>query len=419
MGEIAVLPIRLTYEMEPLDDAFSGFNETVERLRQEYAQLAQSVAGLNLTLESHSQAVGHDRDVSDGSRPYLDGILESMNTGILITDSYEEITHFNRKAEELTGYSAQEAIGMGWTEFFGEQLVEGDLCPILPEACTSDAREEKLLATKSGKLTPVEVNVSPIFIGTGDEVKGYVMVFRDLSEQKALEEDIDRARTLTVLGEMAAVLAHEIRNPLGGINGFATLLERDLDADDPRKIMARKIIDGVTTLDRIVSKLFVFTKPNDVMRRLDLWSVIQEGALAFIRQECDSERGNIRITTAFPKKKIEVEGDPEMLTEIFLNLFRNAVQAMQNGGELRIQVDVLPRDADGQKRVQIRISDTGMGISPEDMERIFVPFYTTKTVGTGLGLAIADRIVRAHGGNIKVESELGKGSSFVITLPAC
>jgi len=405
--------------MEPLDDAFSGFNETMDRLRLDYAQLAQSVAGLNVTMEDDGEPRDQDPDASDGSKAYLTGILESINTGILITDPRERITHFNRQAEELTGYSAQEALGMSCTTFFGEQVRGDDPSPTFAKACVPDTWEERLLETKDGDLVPVELNVSPILIGDEDAVRGYVMVFRDVSEQKVLEEEIERARTLTVLGEMAAVLAHEIRNPLGGINGFATLLERDFDADDPRRMMVRKIIEGVTTLDRIVSKLFVFTRPmKTVMRKLDLWAIIQDGALSFVRQECAGERGNIRITKVFPKEPADVEGDPEMLTEVFLNLFRNAVQAMQEGGELRVQGEVIS-DAEGGRQIQVRISDTGMGISPEDIEKIFLPFYTTKTVGTGLGLAIAHRIVRLHKGILKAESELGKGSSFVVTLPAC
>ncbi|HID31213.1 MAG TPA: hypothetical protein EYP19_14615, partial [Desulfobacterales bacterium] len=244
----------------------------------------------------------------------------------------------------------------------------------------------------------------------------------DLSELRRLEERLERADRLAVIGQMAATVAHEIRNPLNGIEGFAGLLEREFPEDDPRRRYARNILEGVRALNKTVTDLLQFARPA----RLDLrpWrlSHIFQQVIFFLQEEIRSPRkdgrstplsAHIKVETAYDTDADEVIADREQLRGAFLNLVLNAAQAMPDGGVIRIE----SRPADTKGQLCIRISDSGTGIPPEIREKLFTPFVTTKEHGTGLGLAITKKIIESHQGAITVESEPGKGTTFTVVLP--
>jgi len=223
-----------------------------------------------------------------------------------------------------------------------------------------------------------------------------------------IEEQLRRADRLSALGELSAGMAHEIRNPLGSIRGTAEILQDGIDPADKRYEFTRILIKEVDRLNRVVEDFLRFARPAPVERgRLDVNEALRE-VLLLTRQP--ALKNNVRTELeagAVPP----LPGDREQLKQAFLNLVLNALQAMPAGGTLAIGTET----ADGQLR--IRFADSGQGIPPENLERIFNPFFTTRQEGTGLGLAITHRIVQGHGGHIEVKSRPGEGTTFTVVLP--
>jgi signal transduction histidine kinase len=242
------------------------------------------------------------------------------------------------------------------------------------------------------------------------EIIGAVLTFSDLTALKQMEEEVQQSRILSALGEMAATVAHEIRNPLGGIGGYAGLLARGLEQDDPKRRLVEKIIQGVSSLNKIVSNLLYYTRKT-VLRsvRLDLVEYLDE-QLGAVEIEVEKDNLPIVIERKFPDGPVEAEIDPEKFSQVMLNLCFNGVHAMEAGGTLTVEL----AKQDGSPCIRVR--DTGCGIPTENLEQIFTPFFTTKEQGTGLGLAIVRKIVDLHGGSIGVRSTVGQGTEFSITL---
>ncbi|MGB7061000.1 MAG: ATP-binding protein [Candidatus Zixiibacteriota bacterium] len=247
--------------------------------------------------------------------------------------------------------------------------------------------------------------------------------FEDLNRQlKQTEEEMLRMKTLASLGEMAAVVVHELKNPLGGIRGFAELLDRDLEEGDPRKRSVGKIMQGVETMDRIVKSLLDYSKPVKLsQRKVEMAGMIDE-AISFFEMDDSQKNADVRITKNYQLDDVWCQLDAEQFRQILLNLLHNATQAMTEGGE--ISVDLSPdkerTDIDPGKTDQtilLKISDTGTGMSKATLEKLFTPFFTTKQGGTGLGLSTVKKIVEAHKGEIQIQSELGKGTTVTLKLP--
>ncbi|HEX7400775.1 MAG TPA: ATP-binding protein [candidate division Zixibacteria bacterium] len=236
-----------------------------------------------------------------------------------------------------------------------------------------------------------------------------------------MEQEMMRVKTLAALGEMAAVVAHEVKNPLGGIRGFAELLDRDLTPGDPRKRLVKKIMEGVETLDRIVLNLLDYTKPIKLNpHKVEMVKFIDE-VIKFFEMDNSRKKAGIRIKKEYPPEELSFYVDTEQFRQVMLNLLQNAEQAMPQGGEITVALNWEAESSDlshiRNNILVLDITDTGMGMSRITQEKLFTPFFTTKEQGTGLGLSTVKKIVEAHQGDIRVESESGKGTSVQIRLP--
>ncbi len=237
-----------------------------------------------------------------------------------------------------------------------------------------------------------------------------VIMERRQAEQRALEAQLHQAERLAALGEMTAGVAHEIRNPLGIISSTAELLHQRLSRYEPDSRLARIIVEEATRLNNKVTEFLDFARPRlPHLQPVDLEKVL-ERSLEFLEPEI--QRLHIRVTRHYRMNGRPQVADPELLHQAFLNILINALQAMPQGGELRV---ALAPDADGGSR--IRVEDTGGGIEPEILKKIFNPFFTTKEKGSGLGLPIVKSIVDSHQGEIRVESQPGRGTAVTIHLP--
>lgn len=239
---------------------------------------------------------------------------------------------------------------------------------------------------------------------------GNVFVLRDITEMKRLQTDAQRNDRLAALGHLAAGVAHEIRNPLSTIKGVALYIARRMPLGGREEEAAQRMIDEVERLDRVVSELLDFARPGSFDTvQADLAEIIGR---ALRLAEADIKAKGIAVVQevepGFPPVKIS----PERLTQALLNLFLNAVQAMDHGGTLRVSARTLPNDM-----FSITVADTGPGIPPEIQASIFTPYFTTKPSGTGLGLAIVYQIAEGHGGRVSVGNAAGQGAEFTLTLP--
>ncbi len=285
----------------------------------------------------------------------------------------------------------------------------------------SDSVRLKSLADSVGKSQSLQQGISHLgeaFSLFSQETARLQEAYTRLQEQfKAVNTEMQRlqkqallADRMKELGEMAASVAHEIRNPLGGIQGYASLLYRDLAELPAKQKMVEPILEGAKALSRLVERVLDYSKPLEMhLVSTDLGAFVQE--VIHLIQVDPCLPPNIEIEKDLLEKPLFVPLDGALMRSALLNLLYNAIQAMPSGGTLSLAISKT------KDRAQIAISDTGVGILPEHLEKIFSPFFTTKEKGTGLGLSETYKIVQLHFGTLEVRSAPGKGSTFTLHLP--
>ena len=223
---------------------------------------------------------------------------------------------------------------------------------------------------------------------------------------------------LASLGTMAAGIAHEIRNPLANIRIAIQALDKQLPAQHPHRESPQKIIREIDRLNQILRDFLAFARPPKPNRQPTTLTIIIEEVVLLLREQIAKEK--IRVKREFFPHLPDIRVDRALMKQVFLNLFLNAIQAMPGGGEIVISVQEVSDPEKGEtggRFLQVRLKDSGPGIPPQDLERIFDPFYTTKPHGTGLGLSVVHQILREHEGRIRVVSEPGRGANFIMDLP--
>ena len=373
-------------DIRALAEAFEAFTRTTQTMEESYRRLEARLQELDRELEARNQELALTSD-------YLNSIMESMSDGVIAVDNADRITTFNGAAGRVLGYSAADLLGARFPDAFGREFGGRHNAPFCE------------LRAQDGHSVHVLERDSPLCDRSGKRI-GVVKVFQDQTEIETLRMKIRQQDRLAAVGEMAATVAHEIRNPLGGIRGFAALLARDLDTEDPRRRLVAKIEVGAKELERVVSELLEYTRPIQLRPRPVSCAALIDAALGYV------ETGDrpVAIVNGI-EKSLHVHVDVDKMRQVFLNILLNAIQSIDGAGEIRISARAQERS------VWVAIADTGCGMTPAQQEQVFSPFFTTKEKGTGLGLAVASKIVEAHGGAIEVESEPGNGSTFRVRLP--
>lgn len=340
-------------------------------------------------------------------RSYTENVVESMADGLISVDQDGRIVTLNRQAAEILG-SAREALeGRKFTEIMGEG--SGALLSATGGATALWNREIELKGKAEG-IIPLSVSVAPLLDEAGREM-GAVLLIRDLREIRALQEKVDRSERLASLGRLAAGMAHEIRNPLSSIRGFAQFfLKRFSDKDEEREYAAI-MVKEVDRLNRVITDLLDFARPKEPHRESQELAPIADHALSILASDLAARK--VAVVRLFTADLPPLPVDRDQILRLFINLFLNAAESMEAGGELTIGLD----RRTSPEGIEITVSDTGTGIAPEDRDRIFEPFFSRKRKGTGLGLAIVHQIVEAHQGTITLESRPEPGTTFRIRLP--
>lgn len=378
--------------VQHLSRAFTLFSEEAARLKSAHLKLQERFEAVNQELVLKAANLNR-------LTHYLNNILKNISDAIVFIDLEGTVAIFNDAAQNLLKLRPEQVIFKKFWETFSD------------ESFGFSMREALKFGISHKLLYRNQLEISTMFIYEGPKIyHGMILVFRDISEKQKLQLIANRNDRMKELGEMAATIAHEIRNPLGGIRGYASLLYRDLEESPNLQEMAGLIIEGTKSLEKIVSAVLHYSKPIQIqVQTLDLGAFLKQIG-RFIKVDAAFPQ-NVKLELHIPDAPLLAPFDPEALKSAMLNLIFNAFQAMPHGGELTVSLLKM------ESSCQIAISDTGLGIEEEQLNHLFSPFYTTKKGGNGLGLVETQKIVQAHFGAIDVRSQPTKGTTFTLTLP--
>ncbi|MGH7359929.1 MAG: two-component system sensor histidine kinase NtrB, partial [Candidatus Rokuibacteriota bacterium] len=377
-----------------VEDRFTLSKGEAERLVESFQELRHSLR----TTEEEARRIER----------LLASVVRSVDDCIVTTDIGGRLVTVNAAGERLFGASEAELIGAPWWELLGAGASGGHAGGAFNGvyAWKGDVRAR----TRGGREFPAHLAVTPIFDPNG-QVLGTVGVLRDLTEQRELQRRLIQQETLASLGQMAAGVAHEIRNPLGGIKMAMAVLAKH-DGDTLSREMTESMRSGVAEIESIVSHLLDYTRETRLDRQpFDVERIVREVVQA-LGSDARTRSVALSCSQTFPNGVVGLVDGPRV-RQVVTNLVRNAMEAAERRLNGRVEVTCHERD----DAIVFEVVDNGVGMTAHERERMFLPFFTTKPTGTGLGLAIVKKIVDLHGGDIRVASEPGRGTRVAITLP--
>ncbi len=390
---------------ENIDLVVSTFQRAMEALREKEVEFSRLYAA--------------ERTKAETLERYQQTILGSLSTGVISFKPDLAVAVFNETAARIFGIAGEEAVGRACHEVFG---ADSEITAVAGEALRRQrifSRLELSVRRKDGAVRRVGLSSSLLKDSDGNLI-GLALLLTDLTEILQFREQAVMRESLAAVGEMSAGIAHELRNSLGVIIGYAKLLQRGLASEDPGHGYLQEIVSEINLLEATVRDFLAFARPVQLTRVPVYVNALVIETLDGFRQAM--EEGHVKLLADLPQEQVTVLGDPQALRQALANLVRNALEAMPEGGELTVRVRQSDPGASGARdahpgTVEISISDTGPGIPPEDLKRIFTPFFTLKEGGTGLGLALVQKTVLALGGRVDAENREGGGARFTVRLP--
>jgi two-component system nitrogen regulation sensor histidine kinase GlnL len=368
-----------------------------------------------------------ERPVPAATADFLTNLLASLEDAVVVIDASDSIVIFNQAAEHLTGLPRRHVLQRSCADVFaGNAAVDVMVQRARSLGQSQSCGDENMVF--GARQFPARLSCSPIH-GDAGQVQGAALVIQDISYQKKLEDEAHRNETLARLGAVIAGLAHEVKNPLGGIRGAAQLLARRFEADADVRSYTDAMIREVDRLATLVEQLLATGAPRPLqLAPVNVHHVLRD-VLELMSPEVTHQAVSLRlqIDPSLP----DVSGDSAQLTQVFLNLVKNALEAIGEDGTLTIRTRMetdfhIVRHDDGGNEAQqaspgkflrVEVADSGPGFPLGEEGRAFEPFFSTKPRGTGLGLAICQRIIAAHGGDIRAENALTDGAVITVTLP--
>jgi PAS domain S-box-containing protein len=376
----------------------NAFHSVVQRLREKEQELVR----LRTEAEARAQEI----------ESYNEDILRSVTSGVITFNQDSAITTFNEAAARILRMAAPAVIGKTCAEVFGPNSQVTTLLKRSQERGEIINREEFELFQEDRRRIWVGVSTS-LLRDRSDRLIGTTFVFTDLTEVKELQSRVELRERMMVLGEMSAGIAHEFRNFMGTILGAAKLIGRQAGPGEPVQDSLRTIFQVISDMDHLITQFLNFSKKTE----LDTKPVVVDSWLKRVVEQVANSGGpssTVQILCGSDIPPIAI--DEVLMRQAVGNLIKNAFEAMPRGGTLDVAATVVGGRG-ARRQVELRVTDTGCGIPSERLDKIFLPFYTTKTKGTGLGLALVHKIVLLHNGRIQVDSEEGKGTTFRILLP--
>jgi PAS domain S-box-containing protein len=403
-GAIAVLALGRKNNDEPFN------SEDLALLTAVAGQVATAIENGRLYRQLHLKAEELGR-----MREFNENILESLDDGLVVFDLDERIVRWNRALEGFYGISREDAIGRELDEVFDEPFVQAIAAARRDNPYGATLYRVPLASRKQDAEAPkllVTATVVPLQDPDSDVVAGAILLLEDITDRARLEEQLQISEKMASIGLLAAGVAHEVNTPLTGISSFTQMLLEGADAADPKTRLLEKIERQTFRAAKIVNGLLNLSRQgrDNQPTQVDLNAVITD---VFALLEHQFEVGRIKIRRELAETAVPVVGIEHQLQQVFLNLFLNARDAMPKGGWLLVSTRI------EDDRVIAEVADTGSGIPPEHLARIYDPFFTTKAIGrgTGLGLSISYGIVREHDGELHCDSHVGQGTRFTLSLP--
>jgi PAS domain S-box-containing protein len=399
--------------------AYLGVSRTESHdfLSSEDVELLMTLSGyVGIAIDNAKlyQSLQRKADEYERLKEFSENIVESIHVGILAADLEDRVESWNSQVEKLTGVLRQDAVGRKLRELLPE-----DLCDKL-EMSRDDAGVQNIyqyqMRERHAGVSDATLNIAaaPLISREGERI-GRLIILDDVTDRAELERRLMQADKLSSIGLLAAGVAHEVNTPLAVISTYAQMLAKQISGDAQKAPLLEKIARQTFRASEIVNSLLNFsrTSPTEFVP-VDLNKVLRE-TLTLVEHQF--AKSSVKVDLALDESITLIKASPGKLQQVFLNLFLNARDAMESagssGGTLTIETDRW------NGAVRVKVSDTGAGIAPENLARIFDPFFTTKGAlkGTGLGLSVSYGIVREHGGDIEVQSQLGKGTQFLLTFP--
>jgi PAS domain S-box-containing protein len=331
--------------------------------------------------------------------------LFSHNTEcVLEFDLNGNLIQGNPLVEKICGYSIEELKLIGAASIVVPECMDKKMVHT-KKVVNGDPQEYEIsIFHKNGNKIDINVKMIPVFVD--NQLVGIFEIIKDLTESKKIEEYLRRADKVSVIGQLAAGIAHEIRNPLTTIKGFIQLAKSNLGED-----YTNILLSEIDRINLIVSEFMILSKPHDLQfKQKDLKDIIINVINFLVPQ---TNLRNIQFTINDYPLPVMVNCEENQLKQVFINLFKNAIESMPQGGQIHVNMNKMSNE-----KVSVIIKDEGCGIPQHEVERLGEPFFTTKEEGTGLGFMICNKIIDNHGGSIMVESDLNKGTSVHIIIPS-
>lgn len=395
-------------ELGRIRDAFDLFDAHSRQLEAAFKGLQNELAWANKELNAKNSELSRKVDELEKLSSRLHCILESLTDGVVVVNRDMNIEHCNAAAAGFFLMDRGDLIGRHYPGVDDDAAVNSAISGAIENGLTVKDIQMSFPDGNGGERH-ILAGVSPIR-APGGAILGAVEVLRDMTEFRVLENRLRHQDRMAALGEMAAGVAHEIRNPLGTIEGFARLLLRDLSDQPQHRRLADKIVQGAQNLNYVISNLLTYVRPM----RLDREIFEVNKLLSSVGEvlEGNAVTRGVKLELAMAPGGAKINGDIRQLRQVLLNLGINAIDACKQGGKVVVGAAV-----EGGK-IRLLVQDNGCGITPEQMPRIFDPFFTCKQGGTGLGLSLCHKIVVAHEGVISVDSVVDKGTVFKVEFAA-
>lgn len=332
---------------------------------------------------------------------YTDSVIESIPVSLITLDADDQIVSCNGNTEELFSHPLEDLVSRNINDAF-------PTCSnAIVESCSKNHEHPAKIKSRDGKEVPLRISCSPL-VNYEDERIGKVLIIRDMSSIRNMEIQLERSRRMAALGKMAAGIAHEIRNPLGTLRGFAQFFGKQPEVGDDGKMYSELMISEIDRLNQTVSGLLQFSRPREPeMKPVLLDALFRKTATLM---EADMRNHNVKFTWQ-SNTGIMLSLDPDLTLQVLLNLLKNSINAAEEGAGISLSC------VEHEHEVGIIVEDEGCGMSESEREKMFDPFYTTTKTGTGLGLAVSHQIVEQHHGRFEVVTEKGIGTTITLFLP--
>jgi len=390
-------------DVTPFEEAITSDIQTTVILS--VVMLLLGFGGFVSLFWMHSYRVA--RQSLQDTSAFANEVVSHLPVGLIATDRSGHVTFFNAAAEKITDLNKKLIHNQK-----PDGLLPEVLCGVQKKLDQGEIITEREMECPfaENRVVPVSVSATHIMNEEG-KFLGQILILRDLSEIRRLQDKVQRQEKLAAMGGLAAGVAHEVRNPLSSIKALATFFAGQFEEGSEAQEAAKVMVQEVDRLNRVITELLEFSRPTDLKRQPSDIGLLISRSIQLVQQ--DAANKNIDFEVNAEDDICHPWVDPDRLSQCLLNLYLNAIQAMENGGTLKVKCTM-----DETENLEISISDTGRGISPDQLKKIFDPYFTTKNKGTGLGLAIVHKIIEAHGGHIEVHSAIDEGTTISIRI-AC